>query len=220
MKTLALVFVAGLSTAFATEYPMQKVNRVNAVHFGQAQAEVEHLLEKKAVTDDSGISRAGTDFSLEAPGMKIDFDTGKLVGITFDAAYSFNEAIAMFPDAWQNLEPIGAVRMKKGMLKSEFQEYLKAWEARAKQSGARRNDGNKLLQKGEYSVRLTQDDFTDMISIGFGPERSTGKGGSWGSGCIVSFVTGKLAPMSRQKAGTLDSISVLCDEFNTHARRP
>jgi hypothetical protein len=106
------------------------------------------------------------------------------------------------------------------MKKPEFMAYFKAWEERAQRLGVRRNDGNELLKDGEYSVSITEDELMDMVHVGFGPERSTGKGGSWGSALSVSFVTKQLEPTYGRKAGSLDSISFFCDEFNTHARHP
>jgi len=219
MKILLGLAVIAASTT-AAEYPAQKVNRADYVHFGQSQAEVEALIGKKAVTEESVINRAGIDYSLSTKGVVIDFDTGKLVKVTFEADFKYYGPIAMFPETWRNFDPIGTASIKRGMPKAEFLKYFHAWEERARQAGIVKNNGNKLLTASEYSVRLTNDEFIDMIHIGFGPERSTGKGGSWGSGCSVIFVTAQDAQLTGQKTGTLNSISVLCDEFNTHARKP
>src|ERR1044071_5309025 len=202
MKSI-LFAILMLSSGFAGEYPSQKINPRDSVHFGQAQAEVEHRLRKKAAPENSGIGRPGKDFVLTDRGIKLDF----------------NLPIVAFIESWMNLDPIGDLRIKRGMKKTEFLKYFEAWEGRAKKLGIRRYDGNELLKGGEYRVNITEDKLLDMIHITFGPERSTGKGGTWGSGCTIAFVTPD-ALLQVRRVGTLDTITLFCDEFNTHARNP
>jgi hypothetical protein len=218
MKSI-LFAILMLSSGFAGEYPSQKINPRDSVHFGQAQAEVEHRLRKKAAPENSGIGRPGKDFVLTDRGIKLDFDSGILNGITFGDDFDFNLPIVAFIESWMNLDPIGDLRIKRGMKKTEFLKYFEAWEGRAKKLGIRRYDGNELLKGGEYRVNITEDKLLDMIHITFGPERSTGKGGTWGSGCTIAFVTPD-ALLQVRRVGTLDTISLFCDEFNTHARNP
>jgi hypothetical protein len=63
MKSILLGILV-LNTGFAGEYPSQKINPRDSVHFGQAQGEVEHRLRKKAAPENSGIGRPGKDFVL------------------------------------------------------------------------------------------------------------------------------------------------------------
>jgi hypothetical protein len=223
MKLAPALAFAGLALpiiGFGQEYPAQKINRVDAVRFGQEQVEVERLLGQNARTEESVLNRAGIDYWLLTGAVKIEFDTGKLVGVTFDSDYNFNAPVAMFPEGWRNLDPIGKLRVTRGMGKADFLKYFKAWEARAKEMGAFRTERDELLRNNEYSVHLTSDELMDLIHISFGPERSTGKGGSWGSACTISFTVPQLAALEGKKPSALDSISVLCDDFNTHARHP
>ncbi len=218
MKAI-LLSVLVLSSGVAAEYPAQKINRADSVRFGQTQAEIERMLKAKAVPDNSGIGRPNKDFVLSHHGIKLEFDSGRLENITFNAEFDFNIPIVAFIESWRNLDAIGGIRITSGIKKPNFLEYLAAWEARAKKLGIRRYDGNELLKEGEYSVRATEQKFMDMIHISFGPERSTGKGGSWGSGCSIFFLTPDEASLYGRKPGTVDTISVTCDEFNTHARQ-
>lgn len=200
------------------EYPAQRVNRVDSVHFGQSVGEIELILEKKALPARSSVSRRDKDFEINEGGVRLEFDSGFLRGIKFDADFSFEPPIAPYRDSWQNLDPIGGLRIRKSMGKAQFLKYLEAWEARAIKAGARRCDRDEVLKAGEYSVDGSGEDSFDMIHIAFGPQRLTGKGGKWGSGIFISFVAASEAALYGRSAGTLDSISVSCDEFNTRSR--
>jgi hypothetical protein len=185
---------------------------------GRARGVDSGLLNKKASPDTSVIARPGKDFVLKLQGTTLHFDSGRLNDFTFDADFDFAAPIAAFREPWQNLDVIGELRIAKGMRKPAFLNYFAAWEARAKQLGAQRQEGSGLLKAGEYRVEFIQNNFTDMIHVSLGPERSTGRGGTWGSSLSFSFVKFQSSRPPNVRPGTLKSASVFCDEFNTCAR--
>jgi len=204
-------------------YPGLQINRVDHVHFGQSMTEVEHMLEQRARPESTeGMSRPGIDFTVTTGSVMLHFDTGKLDRITLDYAFDFSMPLIVYDVSWRNFDAIGKLHLTKGMTKADFVKYLAAWEKRAQAQGAVRSanhDG--LLRDREYDIDSTVvEPLFDAILIGFGPERSIGKNGSSGDSISVSFVTAGMAPVDRRKAGTLDSVTFFCDEFNTRSRRP
>lgn len=217
-----LVLIACLlvsASLSAAEFPLQKINSKVSIRFGQPQQEVEKILKRKAVPSTSPIARPAKDLVLEVKGIQLEFDSGVYNQITFEEGFDFRIPLQPFPHAWQNFDPIGELRLKAGMKKADVLAYFQAWEARARAAGAKRYDGGRLLAEGEYSVNVTSDETIDMIHIGLGPERSTGKGGSWGSAWTI-FFNGDLDKMLGRRPGTLKSVSAFADDFNTRARRP
>ena len=80
VKKDVIILLAALSSAVAADYPDQRINRVDSVHFGQPQPEVERILERKALPGEPPISRAGKDYVLEAAGTKLDLLSGRKLG--------------------------------------------------------------------------------------------------------------------------------------------
>jgi len=207
--------------ACAEDYPIQLIDRVDAVHFGQAQVEVERMVERTAVELPPPLGGDGKHQEIDLGAVRLQFDSGRLVRIGFEREFDFGLGISAYPEAWRNFSPIiGGLHVQGGMDKLHFEEYLRSWEERAKALGGRRIERKRgyLLVKGEYSVDTTNDQFFDMIEISFGPERSTGHGGVWGDGCSINFVTQEEGRLYGEAPGTLSSISVFRDEFNTRAR--
>lgn len=189
------------------------------MYFGQSQIEIERLLSVKASPSTLPIARPGIDYDIMSSGFALKFDTSRLVGITFERNFAFSVNIAPFPEPWRDFAPLGSLAVKKNMHRDEFMAYLNVWEGRAYKSGARRKVGNSPLAQNEYSVGLHE----DRISISFGPDRQTKKGGTWGSSYHIHFMSPRLAALAArrgQEINSLDSISVFCDEFNTFARSP
>jgi len=206
-------------SAFATDYPSQPINRVDVVHFGQFQTEVEKMVETAAVEFPPRIRFAGDHKEIDLGAVKLEFDTGRLVRISFERDFDYDLGISAYPESWRNFSNVGQLGVRRGMTKLQFQEYLRSWEERAKSLGARRivRKHGYLLSTGEYSMSKTVNESIDLLHIEFGPERSTGRGGVWGDGCSVDFATQESIQWG-QTPGTLISISVFRDEFDTWAR--
>ena len=219
----AVLFVTATAAGPSGNYPELKINRVDRVHFGQSMGEVERMLEQRVQpADTDGTSRPGIDFTVTAGSVQLDFDTGKLDRITLDYAFDFSTPLTVYAVSWRNFDAIGGLHLTKGMTKADFVKYLAAWEKRAQAKGAVRSaKHDSVLGNREYDIDSTvMEPLFDMILIGFGPGRAIGKNSSSHDSISVSFVTAGMAPVDRRKAGTLDSITFFCDEFNTRSRPP
>ncbi len=219
----AVLFVTATAAGPSGNYPGLQINRVDRVHFGQSMAEVERMLEQRVrPADPDETSRPGIDFTMTTGSVQLDFDTGKLDRITLDYAFNFSTPLTVYAVSWRNFDAIGGLHLTKGMTKADFAKYLAAWEKRAQAQGAVRSanhDG--VLRDGEYDIDSTAvEPLFDMILISFGPGRAIGANNSSHDIISVSFVTAGMAPVDRRKAGTLDSITFFCDEFNTRSRHP
>ena len=80
----------------------------------------------------------------------MDFDSGILNGITFGDDFDFNMPIVAFIESWMNMDPIGDLRIKRGMKKTEFLKYFEAWEGRAKK--LQNVSSNRLLRAQTLTV--------------------------------------------------------------------
>jgi hypothetical protein len=168
--------------------------------------------------DPSPVARKGIDRKIDAAGVSLTFDTGKLDSIEFKPGYQFRNPPAPYREKWKNLDPIGDARIKAGMTHDEFTAYLKAWEKRANKLGARKVDSEDLATN-EYGISFTRESFIDSINVSLGPSRKTGRGGRWNDEWTAFFATKMDHQLSGVPVSSLQSLSAFCDEFNTVARK-
>lgn len=214
LASLLFIVYCVASGLRGVEYEAQQIDASHFVRFGQPLLEIEQVLQKQALPDDSGVGRMGKDLTLKIGGVKLDFDSGRLWGMTFSSS-SFFPPIAAFPAPWQNLNRVDSRILKIGMPRVEVINYIAAWESRAKVQGIRKIMSESLVSNDEYRIRYRKDSFAEYITILFGPERLTRNGGSWSSG-----VTLVLSPQVGVNMMQLESIFIYCDEFNTRSRAP
>jgi hypothetical protein len=193
------------------------------ITFGQRLEEIEGMLGSKAIDIPIRIARKGIDKILKTGNLSLEFDSGRLKSIRFEADYEFKNPLESYPEPWKNFAAIGPTKISGKMSRKEFLTYLKAWEERAKTLGADPVEPGGDLGSEQYSIAIMQEDFigcsTDMIVVNMGPSRRAGGGGLWCDGWVLFFATESDSQQSGVEVGRLQSLSAFRDEFNTVARR-
>jgi len=190
------------------------------VAFGQRLEELEQMFGRMAVDIPVRIARQGIDKTLQAENVALNFDSGRLKQIKFEAGYEFKNAPTPYPEDWKNFVPLGSAKISGGMHREDFLAYLKAWEGRARMLGAEPVDPGGDLTDRQYSAVTDVDAFADMVVVNMGPSRRAGGGGLWCDGWILFFAQESDQQPSGVEVGRLRSLSAFRDEFNTVARRP
>ncbi len=194
-----------------------------SIAFGQRIEEVEQLFGCQASDNPLKIARTGIDKIIKTGNVSLEFDSGKLKRMSFEGGYEFKNALTPYPEPWKNFPVIGAKRISGKMPREDFLAYLKAWEERAKTSGAAPVEAGEDLGPEQYSVGIIQENLmgfsTDMAVVNMGPSRRAGGGGLWCDAWVLSFATESDHQQSGVGIGRLQLLSAFRDEFNTVARR-
>lgn len=192
----------------------------NNVYLGQSMKEVESQIGTRAVDQDIPIPvlRKGIDMKIDLKQAEIRFDTQRVCGIVFRWDFDYSKIISLFKQEWKGLQPIDGVVLKQGMTKREFRRYLSLWEKRAVANGALKVSRIQQSRTGNAFAINIEDD-GDVIEIYFSPLRKGNGGkGTWCDMISTRFIKLEDEDLFGRKAGTLDSISIDCDEFNTRGR--
>ena len=175
------------------------------IRFGQALAEVEEMLGVVSRDDPLPIARKGRDRQIVTAAVTFEFDTGRLANLTFNDAHGFVHPVRVFDEPWKNPDPIGELRLRRGLPRAEFQAYLEVWKKRATDAGKREGIDYRI------SVNPADEFSGERIYVALAPDRLTSNGrGTWNDDWSVSFTTGRGA--------MVNSLSVLLDAYNTRAR--
>lgn len=203
------------------EYPAQKIdNKGSRIYFGQSQKEVEKMLGKSAEDQrlPAPVLRRGLDKRIALKTVEIKFDTQRISEIVFDGNFNFTNGIELYKQDWRRFQSIEGVALKSGMSKKEFALYLALWEKQAETLGAQKVSS---IQKSTAvkSYEILVENEGDTINILFTPVRKTARGGGlWCDMISIDFVPIGDEDLYDRKAGTLNSVSMSCDEYNTRGR--
>jgi hypothetical protein len=196
---------------------MIKLDGGEVVWFGQSLREIEELYSCKAIQGNLRYSRKGIDMIIKLKNVLLEFDSGRLKVIEFTHPYEFVNSLAPYKEQWKNLDPVDGTGISGGMSRVHFISYLRSWEERAKELGAKSCNFDDLFGN-QYLISFEKNTFRDMIHVSLGPSRRTGGRGRWSDGWTFFFTIDSVHKMADKKPGVLESISCFRDEFNTVAR--
>jgi len=180
------------------------------VYFGQHIRDAERIFSCVAVDNPLRSARKGVDKQIRAGFVRLDFDSELLKQIEFREGYTFKHPPKPFTEPWKNFVVIEDQCTRAGMTREEFESYLRAWEKRAQELGARRRESGDLGE-AEYRMTMTRDAFFNDVHISMGPSRRASGGGIWADDWHVFFSVD-------QPVATLKTVSAFCDQVNTIAR--
>lgn len=118
------------------------------VRFGQAVGDVDQALGLVGREGQPPLARKGRDRETVAPTATLDFDTGRLEKIRFNATHVYARPVRGFAEAWQNPDSIGDLGLRLGLTRPEFQAYLDAWRKRAGDAGKREGADYRISGSG------------------------------------------------------------------------
>jgi hypothetical protein len=190
------------------------------IHFGQKLEDVERLLSISAVDRPLPIKREGVDKNIEARGLVLSFDTGRLNRIELQEPLHFKNPLTPYPEPWKNFPKIGGFQIHYGMSHEEFASYMTKWEERARSLGAESTEADDF-EAHQFRFSFIREEFMlmHMFAMIMGPSRRARGGGIWADGWTAFFAM-KADEKQGRAEGTLLSLSAFRDEFNSVARRP
>lgn len=189
------------------------------VWFGQDQSALARQYSFQVLPEDLPISRPGIDTVGQLKSCRLRFDTGRLRHVEFDHTYRFGNPVCLYPEPWQNCDPIEGVGIRAGMSRHDFLDYLKKWVRRARAAGAR-SKALDDMPAGWFAIGCIRESFYNAIHVNLGPTRRAGGGGIWCSAWSVGFTTSVDPKLEDGQTDRLESLRAFSDEFNTVARRP
>jgi len=184
------------------------------LHFGQEIEEVEILFSCRAIDNPSRIARKTIDKMIKTADLQLDFDSGRLLRVTFAVGYQFDNAPTPYVEDWKNFPMIASCRVFGRMSRERFLSFVSAWEQRAVSLGAEKVEMGDLTTE-QFAVSICREQYWDAVCVNLGPSRRAGGGGIWCDGWIATFEK----PKAKFDPGTLKDLSAFRDEFNTVARR-
>jgi hypothetical protein len=150
----------------------------------------------------------------------LEFDSGRLNDITFNESFDFGIPLSPYTDEWKNPPIFADTRLRGAMPMDAFERYLARWKADLIKKGFQEVEGVHSLKENEFSMRHSQDKFSNSFHLSFGPSRQARGGGLWMSGWHFAFSTDidVLLGRGRKAKDSLMQVSAFNDEYNTVAR--
>jgi len=222
MKTIIniIIFLSTLSPLLHGKdaYPsIQVLKDMPPLHFGQTLEEVRDILKVEPVDLPPYIhSRKGIDKSIVYKNLNLNFDTGLLSSITINRPFTQFQGMGFFCEKWKNFDRDGISVINPGFTRNDLEAYLPEWTARAIKNGAKSIDASNTEQDNLFKISKRSNSYTDNIYIEFGTLQKTKYGTKiWSGGIGFHFETEDIAKALGVEVGSLSSIHIYCNEFNT-----
>jgi hypothetical protein len=216
MKTYLVIF-AGI-TSFYCNIALSEESKISddgGIKFGISIPVSEKLTGGKESESDDPLARQDIDKIVENKEVKLEFDSGRLCGITFKDKYDFSKRASVFKNEWKNLPYFDDMPIKNGMKIEVFKKILDRWEETLiKNEHKKQQCGD--LKEDEFSINRDEDEFMNSYHVNMGPSRRTKAGGLWCDSWHFNFSNKLLKhPLGENR---LVEVSAFCDEYNTNGR--